>query len=132
MVEVASLKRSFCYLSTPEHVCSFVGRFLYIYTDRGELHLSETALRFVGKSGVPMEIALDSIADIGVGQYSRWAKPIRLDYIAVRHRHGGEERTVLLTPTPSWLLPTWRTNTVVAEWVEALQAARSKFAAPGA
>jgi hypothetical protein len=126
MPEAAPLKRSVCYLSSPEHVRSFVGRFIYIYTDKGELLLTETALRFVGKSGLPVEISFDSIADISVGHYSRLAKPTRLDYIAVRHRNGGTERTTLLTPTRSWATPTWETNKIVAEWVDALQAARSR------
>lgn len=132
MAEVACLKQSTCYLSTPEHVCSFVGRFLYLYMDKGELRLTDTALRFVGKSGLPAEIPLGSIAGVSVGHYSRWAKPTQLDYIALRHRNGGTEQTTLLTPTRSWATPTWETNKFVAEWMEALEAARSKRAEPGA
>jgi len=131
MSEVACWKRSACYLSTPEHVRSFIGRFIYLYTDKGELCLTETALRFVGKSGLPVEISLDSITDVSVGHYSRWAKPFRLDHIAVRHRNGGTERTTLLTPTRSWATPTWETNKIVAEWVDALKTNWSRQAEPG-
>ena len=77
------LKRAACYLSTPSHVRSFVGRFVYIYTDKGELTLTETALWFVGKDGLPIVIPLDSVTALGVGHYSRIAKPLRLDYLAV-------------------------------------------------
>ncbi len=115
---------SYCYLSTPEHIRSFFGSFIYIYTDRGELCLTDTALQFVGKSGSPVEILLRSITDICVGNYSRWAKPIRLDYIAVRYQSGEKERTLLFTPTRSWLTPVWETNKIVAEWVRALEDVR--------
>jgi hypothetical protein len=119
-----TLRRSACYLSTPEHVRSFLGCFIYIYTDKGELCMTTTTLRFVGKRGQPMEIPLDTITDISVGHYSRWAKPFRLDYIAVRHRIGGTERTTLFTPTRSWSTSVWATNKIVADWLDTLQAAR--------
>jgi hypothetical protein len=132
MAEATPLKQSACYFSTPEPVRSFVGRFISIYTDKGELRLTETALRFVCKSEFTMEIPLDYITDVSVGHYSRWAKPFRLDYIAVRFWLGGGERTMLLTPTRSWTTPVWETNKIVVEWVHALQAARSRHAEPDA
>ncbi|HEV3340719.1 MAG TPA: hypothetical protein VG125_10195 [Pirellulales bacterium] len=117
-------KSSACYLSTPQHVLSFVGRFIYIYTDKGELTLNANSITFVGKQGVPLVIPLDLIVDIRGGHYSRWAKPLRLDYIAVRRRQGGAEETFLLTPTMSWATPVWQTNRIVADWKRALEAAR--------
>ena len=124
--EAMTRKRSPCYLSTPEHIRSFVGRFIYIYTDKGEVELNDTGLRFVGKSGVPSEISLDTIASVSVGHFSRWAKPARLDFIAVRQKQGSMERTLLLTPTRSWATTTWATNKIVAEWVGFLQSVRRK------
>ena len=88
MSEMVCVTHSACYVSTPEHVRSWFGR-LWIHVDKGELCLTETALRFVGKSGFPGEIPLNSITDIRVGQYSRWAKPFGLNYIAVRHQNWG-------------------------------------------
>jgi len=128
MSTAALLKQSMCYRSTPEHVQSFIGRFIYIYSDKGELTLTDTTLEFVGKNGLQVEIGLDSIVDVSVGRYSRWAKPYGLDYIAVRYQNDGTERTALLTPTQSWATSTWETNKIVAEWVTALQAARSRHA----
>lgn len=116
-------KRSACYLSTPEHIRSFVGRFLYIYTDEGELTLAQDAIAFAGKRGSPLVIPLDSIVDIRLGHYSRWAKPLLLDYLALQYRRQGTEETILLTPTFSWATPVWRTNQLVAEWKQALEAA---------
>lgn len=130
MSEVALLKPAYCYLSTPEHLRRFVGQWIYIYTDQGELSLSGTHLRFVGKSGIPMSISLDSIIDISVSHHPRSAKPIRLDYISVRHRDRGLERTTLLTPTLSWMTPTWETNEIVADWADALQSAQSRCVEP--
>jgi hypothetical protein len=124
----AAQPRAVCYLSTPEHVRSFVGRFVWIYTDKGELSLTESSLRFAGKKGPPFEIPLAQIEEVGVGHYSRWAKPVRLDYMAVRYRAGGAVQTVLLTPTVSWATPAWETNQIVAQWVGLVNAARSRHA----
>jgi hypothetical protein len=38
----------------------------------------------------------------------------------------------LLTPTRTWATPTWETNKIVAEWADALQAVRSRYAEPAA
>lgn len=119
----AAVKRSACYLSTPEHLRSFVGRFIYIYADKGELALTDHDLTFVGKDGLPLVIALKSIAEIRLGHYSRWAKPLRLDYLAVRC---GNEQVILLTPTTSWATPVWHTNKIVAEWKSVLETAVPK------
>ena len=118
--------QSYCYLSTPKHVRSFIGQFLYIYTDKGEVSLPATGVRFVGKSGIPMDIPLTAIMDIQVGHYSRWAKPFGLDYIAIRFQDQACERTVLLTPTRSWRTATWETNKIVSQWVGLIREAMSR------
>jgi hypothetical protein len=125
MVEITTRTQACCYLSTPEHVRSFVGTFFYIYTDKGDLALTEDCLRFTGKHQIPIEIALKTITDINVGHYSRLAKPIRLDYMAVTYERNGTERNLLFTPTRSWLTPVWETNKIVADWVQALLQART-------
>jgi hypothetical protein len=125
MREVVPSKRSACYLTTPEHTRTFVGQYIYIYTDKGELELTDSALHFVSKGGLRMDIPLSSIIEVRIDHYSRWAKPIRLDYIAVRYRHDGTERTVFLTPTVWWMTPVWETNKLVADWLASIEAARS-------
>ncbi len=116
-----------CYLSTPEHVRSFVGRFLYIYTDKGELRLTREQLTFRGPSGGVLDIPLEAITQLAIGHYSRWAKPFRLDYLAVTYRDASAPRTLLFTPTQSWTTPVWKTNQVVAEWAELLSDARAEW-----
>ncbi|MFC1452386.1 hypothetical protein ACFLSJ_03470 [Verrucomicrobiota bacterium] len=120
--------QTYCYLSTQEHIHSFIGRFIYIYTDKGEVSLTTDHVRFTGKSGIPIEIPVVAIKDIQVGHYSRWAKPFRLDYIKVRFQDEERERTVLLTPTRSWAMPTWETNKIVSKWVELLRDAQTRHA----
>jgi hypothetical protein len=104
-----------CYLSTPRHVRSLVGRFIYVYTAKGSLRLTSEALIFTSKK-LTIEIPLDSIAEISSGHYSRIAKPLRLYYIAVRYNHEGREETILLTPTQSWAMRVGNTNKIVASW----------------
>lgn len=109
-----------CYLSTPKHIHSFIGRFIYIYTAKGDLRLMPDLLIFTSKKK-SFEISLDLITDISSGHYSRWAKPCRLDYIAITYCCCGKDETVLLTPAKSWLVPVWKTNKIVASWMKLLK-----------
>jgi hypothetical protein len=118
-----------CYRSSPEHVTSFVGQLIWIYTDKGSLALTPQALLYDGKKTGHLRVPLDAIQDVYTGHYSRLAKPFRLEYMGIRYADGPFERTVLLTPTKSWATPVWTTNTIVAEWVEAIQVARAAVAA---
>jgi hypothetical protein len=127
MAKVVPSKRSACYLSTPEHIRTFVGQFIYIYTDKGDLELTDSMLRFVNKGGLSLDIPLSSIVEARIDSYPRWAKPIRLDYISVRYRHDDTERTTLFTPTVWWMTPVWETNKLVADWMAALEAARAEL-----
>jgi len=108
-----------CYVSTPRRVRSFVGQLIYIYTAKGRLSLTSELLTFTSKK-TSFEIPLNSIIDISTGHYSRIAKPIRLDYMAVKYSHEGKDETILLTPTESWLTPVWKTNKLVADWISLL------------
>jgi hypothetical protein len=132
LAETTTRTQACCYLSTPEHVRSFVGTFIWIYTDKGELSLAEDYLRFTTQHQTSVEIALSAITDISIGHYSRIAKPIRLDYMAVTYQKNGVERTLLFTPTRSWVTPVWETNKIVNEWVEALHQARMIHSEQGA
>mgnify|MGYP001589886510 CR=1 FL=1 len=108
-----------CYLSTPKHLRSFIGRFIYIYTAKGNLRLTSESLIFTSTK-TSFEIPVNSITDIRSGHYSRIAKPIRLDYIAVKYSHEGRDETILLTPTQSWATPVWKTNKLVVSWISLL------------
>lgn len=114
-----------CYLSTPKHVRSFVGRFIYIYTAKGNLRVTSESLIFTSTK-TSFEIPVNSITDISTGHYSRIAKPIRLDYLAVTYSHEGRDETILLTPTYSWTTPVWKTNKLVASWISSLGEAAHK------
>jgi len=108
-----------CFLSTPKHVRSFVGLFINIYTAKGSLSLTSELLIFTSTK-TSFEIPLNSITDISTGHYSRIAKPMRLDYMAVKYSHEGRDETILLTPTKSWATPVWKTNKLVADWISLL------------
>lgn len=108
-----------CYLSTPKHVRSFAGRFIYIYTAKGSLRLTSESLIFTSTK-TSFEIPVNSITDISSGHYSRLAKPIRLDYIAIKYSRQGRDETILLTPTQHWATPVWKTNKLVSSWISSL------------
>ena len=111
-----------CYLSTPEHTRSFVGRFTYIYTGKGSLLLTTESLKYFSKK-VTIDIPLGAIVGFRKGTYPRTAKPIRLGYIEIIYRTEGGEDTILLTPAKSWTTPVWKSNEHVTSWLETLEQA---------
>jgi serine/threonine protein kinase len=112
-----------CYISTPEHLSTFTGQVLYIYTGKGELRLDAENLTFVSnwQSSV---IPLRDIRELGIGHYSRLAKPVRLDYLAVTFEQAGQRRTLLFTPMirGGIALP-WEVNPLVADCLRAVREA---------
>lgn len=111
-----------CYYSTPEHVRSFVGRLIWIYRAKGSLILTPESL-LCEVSNLTCMIPLRSVRRIELGHYSRWAKPIKLKYIALTYTGQGEEKTVLLTPARSWAAPVWETSKLVESWAGWLEEA---------
>jgi serine/threonine protein kinase len=122
---VPATKTSLCYVSTPEHLRTLTGRFLYIYQGNGQLRLDERSLNFTS-GWHSVTIPLASIRSLARGEYSFAAKPLPLHYIEVTFEDHGAVRTLLFTPTRSGLLPAWETNKDVAEWLGAIQAAVEK------
>jgi len=107
-----------CYLSTPNHIRSFAG-FFWIHCDKGCLRLTSDSLSFIGRKN-PIHIPLTAIVDVSLGHFSRLLKPIRLDYIAIKHDREGREETILLTPTHSHFTPVWKSNELVSIWMSLL------------
>ena len=115
-------KLALCYVSTPEHVRSFVGRFIYIYQGKGELRLNSTSLQFTRK-WQSVTIPLAAITELSLGHYAPAAKPAKLSFVRVTFNEHGRSRTLLFTPCDSALALAWDTNRVVQEWHDAIQAA---------
>ncbi len=115
----ATARRSACYLCTPEHLRS-VACNIYIYTAKGHVALDAHTLTFVG-DGESVTIPLRSIRELGIGHYPALAKPIRLDFLSIVWEENGALRTRLFTPNQSGFSPAWTTNSVVAEWAEAVR-----------
>jgi serine/threonine protein kinase len=86
-----------CYISTPEHLNSIFGQLVNIYTGKGELMLDAESLTFVSNWESTI-IPLRDIRELNIGHYSRLAKPIRLDYLAVTFEQAGQHRTLFFTP----------------------------------
>ena len=112
-----------CYISTQEHVSTFTGQCVYIYTGKGELRLDAENLTFVSNWQSTV-IPLGDIRELGIGHYSRLAKPVRLDYLAVTFEQAGQRRTLLFTPMiRSGISLPWEVNPRVAECLLALREA---------
>ena len=112
-----------CMLSSPEHLRTFTGRFLFLELAKGELRLDAERLTFVSNWQSEV-IPLADIRELAIGHYSRLNKPVRLDYLAVTFDQGGGRRTLLFTPSAHavWVLP-WQSNAQVAECFQAVREA---------
>ena len=111
-------KISMSWVSTPEHLRTFRGRFLYIYQGKGELCLDRETLSF--RSGwQSVTIPLSSIRSLAQGMYPASAKPLPLHYIAVIFTEHGVSRTLLFTPVRTEVM----SNKVAMEWLSAMQEA---------
>jgi len=115
-------KTSLCYVTTPEYLRTFRGRFLYLYQGNGQLRLDTQTLSFIS-GWQQVTIPLASIRVLTVGEYSLAAKPVPLHYLEITFLEHGDSRTLFFTPTHSGLSPVWETNKVVAEWASAVQQA---------
>ena len=101
---------SLSYVSTPEHLRTFLGRF-YNFQAKGELRLDGETLSFDSGWSV-VKIPLASISALAVGAYPVSVIKVLLwpaNYLAVTFTEHGVSRTLLLTTTP-------RLNTV-RTWV---------------
>jgi len=117
-----AVKTSSCYVSTPDYLRSFRGRFLQINQGKGELRLDSEALSF--QSGWQMvTIPLASIRKLAQGDYPATAKPLALNYMAVTFDQHGASRTLLFTPFEREGVSVQRTNAVVQAWLSTLQEA---------
>ena len=118
----SAAKVSLCYLSTPEHLRTFRGRFLFIYKGRGELRLDHEALSF--RSDWPaVRIPLSSIRKIARGDYPYSAKPVPIHFIEVTFAEQSVERTLLFTPVLREVMYPQEANRLVGEWLSAMQEA---------
>jgi len=118
----AQPKVSLCYVSTPEYLRTFRGRFFNIYQGKGELCLDSDALRF--RSGwQAVTIPLSSIQSLALGEYPSSAKPVPLHFIAVTFTEYGVSRTLLFTPVRTDVMFPTEANRFGQEWLSAIQEA---------
>ncbi|MCB1208432.1 MAG: protein kinase [Verrucomicrobiales bacterium] len=117
----AVLKSDNSYISTPEHLSTFYGRFAYIYTGKGHLLLDTERLTFTRPNAPAIVIPLFAIRDLSIGPYPATAKPIRLNFISVTFEENGNRRQLLFTPNEGAFTPAWGTNRIVADWFKAIQ-----------
>lgn len=108
-----------CYYLTPGYADTWWGRYIWIYEGKGRLSLTRESIRFDGRK-LRLDIPFHAVAGIDTGEFSRVAKAFRLAYIRLQYFQQGSESTILLVPAKSPFAPTWKTNRVIATWLEAL------------
>ncbi|MFC1764167.1 serine/threonine-protein kinase [Planctomycetota bacterium] len=121
-VEAGSLKRSMCFVSTPEYLRTFKGRFRNVHQGKGELELNSESLCFIsGWQTVVMPLC--SIQSLALGEYPSSAKPVPYNYLEVRYTDHQVVRTLLFTPGHSRVKSMREANNIVKDWLIALQEA---------
>lgn len=112
-------KQSLSYISTPEYLRTFRGRFLSIYQGKGELRLDSESLSF-RRGWQAVTIPLSSISVLAQGTFPTTAKPLPLHYIAVTFEEHGLSRTLLFTPVRTEVMSPTEANKIGAEWMSHL------------
>lgn len=116
-----ALKRARCYISTPEHVRTLLGKF-NLYTSCGDLRLEADRLVWKRRDQ-SIVIPLTAISGLTVGEFPRLTKPGGLNFISVTWQDGATKRRLLLVPHEGPFRPTWDTNEVVEEWFASIESA---------
>lgn len=114
------LRASASYVSSPEHLRTFLGH-LFPYTGKGGLRLDAESLSFT-HPWYTVVIPLSGIWDLSIGHYPWSARPVRVDFISVTFDENSGIRRTLFTPYEDGLKTTWHTNRVT-EWFSALREA---------
>jgi hypothetical protein len=113
------------YMSDPEWSSSFIGKFIYIYKSKGTLEWNDDRIVYVDKKR-KIEIQKNSIKQLGLGNYSRAAKPIRLDYIEIVFENDKfQNESLFFTPiipnSNPWFTPVWQTDKYLKECLEEIK-----------
>ena len=117
----ATLKSSACYVSSPEHLATLIGRFFYVYTGKGKLQLDSNQLTFYQSNSIKTVIPLNAIRDLSTGMYPKSAAPFGLMFISITWEESGVTRQHLFTPRQGSFKTVWKTNEVVTDWFTAIQ-----------
>jgi hypothetical protein len=105
-----------CYLTTPEYVRTFRGKYLCSFQARGALALAGEELLFRAAHSPLLRLPLCRIRTTVLRRFPWHLQMFGLRYIDISYRADGGEGTVWLTPTYFRSLPVWHTNRVVARW----------------
>jgi serine/threonine protein kinase len=116
------LKSSRSTIATPEHMATWWGKYVNLFSGKGRITLEEHQLTYSDYEAVT-EIPLNSIRDLSIGRYSLWAKPTGLNFIRVTFEDGGQLRSLCFMPHESGLHLTSDANLIVAEWFDAIRGA---------
>jgi hypothetical protein len=108
-----------CNYLSPEYARSLWGKYVWMYQGKGHLRLTRESLSLRG-SKVALEVPLSAITSIETGRFDWLAKPIRLAYIRLHYSQAGTENSILLVPAKSPFAPVWKTNELIANWIETM------------
>jgi hypothetical protein len=108
-----------CYYSTPKYARSFRGTYLWIHEGKAHLRLTPESISLQGKK-VSIDLPLSAIISIETGEFNWFSKPFGLAYIKLLYLDSGSENSIFLVPAKTAFAPVWKTNQLIATWIEAM------------
>ncbi|MGA1821505.1 MAG: hypothetical protein ACMUIG_03145 [Thermoplasmatota archaeon] len=105
-----------CYYTTPKSQRSFIRSTFYIYDCKGSIKLHKRFIEF-DSDRYHIEIPLRDIVRMGIGRFSRFQKPVTLNFLMIEYRTPMKRiNTIYITPTISAVTFVWNTNKIVKAW----------------
>jgi hypothetical protein len=112
---VCAAREQFCFLTSPEYLRTFRGKYLFSFQARGRLVLAEDELLFYIR-GRKLCVPFWRVRAIALRRFPWRIQLFGLRYIAVEFTNDEGERAVWLTPTYRLGLAPWLTNRIVIRW----------------
>ena len=112
--------RQTCYLTTPQYLRTFRGRFLYSFQARGTIALADDEVVFRCAAG-SLCLPFWRVCGAELCRFPWHIQPLGLRYIDLAYSTELGERSVWLTPTYYSTMPVWHTNDVVVDWFACLE-----------
>ena len=102
-------------ITTPEHLKTLMGKWVYMYQGLGEISLNPESVQFVQSTGI-LNIPYESIKEVRLGHFP-WSLNLQgLLYLELEHIDNGQSKTIILVPQSEMWSPIGTRNEMTVSW----------------